>query len=101
MVIFGHPIAALAATVTNADLAGKNIGWRDGKTTFGKNGSFYSARFLGGAWTLKDDQLVVKGTHGGFTATIVKRNGTLHVVGYLTGHGATPTPYGTWGKYCK
>jgi hypothetical protein len=51
--------------------------------------------------TLKDDQLVVKGTHGGFTAAIIKRNGTFHVVGYLAGNGATPTPYGTWGKYCK
>ena len=101
IVLFGRPIAALAATVANADLAGKKICWRDGKTTFGKDGSFYSTRFGPGRWTLKDNQLVVRGTNGGFTATIIKRNGTFHVVGYLAGTGATPTAYGTWGKYCK
>ena len=101
IVLSGHPMAALAATVTNADLAGKKICWRDGKTTFEKDGSFYSTRFVRGAWTLKDGQLVVRGANGGFTATIIKRNGTFHVVGYLAGNVASPTPYGTWRKYCK
>jgi hypothetical protein len=104
IILFDRPIAALAQPVTKYDLAGKRICWKDGRTTFGKDGSFYSTRFGHGTWSLADDQLVVRGTNGGFTATITKRKGTFHAVGYLTGHGLagrSEAPFGTWGKYCK
>jgi hypothetical protein len=81
--LFGQPIAARAEPVTKSDLAGKKICWRDGRTTFDKDGSIDSTRFAHGTWSLTGDQLVVRGTNGGFTATITKRKGTFHAVGYL------------------
>jgi hypothetical protein len=72
IVLFGYPITALAEPVTKSDLAGKNICWRDGRTTFGKEGSFYSTRFAHGTWSLTGDRLVVTRTKGGFVATITK-----------------------------
>jgi hypothetical protein len=104
IILFGHPRAALAESVTKSDLAGKNICWRDGRTTFGQDGSIDSTRFAHGTWSLTGDQLVVRGTNGGFIATITKRKGTFHAVGYVVGQGLAgqgETPFGTWGKYCK
>ena len=94
-----YSAAALAAPVTKADLAGKKICWNDGITTFGKDGSFHSTRFSDGTWSLTGDQLVMRGTHAGFTATITKQNGTFHVVGHVAGNPGEL--YGTRGKYCK
>ncbi|HEY3622489.1 MAG TPA: hypothetical protein VGL12_08865 [Roseiarcus sp.] len=94
-----YSAAALAEPVTKADLAGKKICWNDGITTFGKDGSFHSTRFSDGTWSLTGDQLVMRGTHAGFTATITKRNKTFHVFGHVAGNDAEP--YGTRGKYCK
>ena len=52
---------------------------------------------MNGAWRLIGDKLLVTAANGGFTATIIKRKGTVHVVGYATGHEPS---FGTWGKYC-
>jgi hypothetical protein len=94
-----YSAAAFAKPVTKADLVSKKICWNDGITTFGSDGSFDSTRFAHGTWSLAGDRLVVRGTDGGFTATITKRNGTFRVVGYVAGNPAEL--YGTWGKYCK
>jgi hypothetical protein len=97
--VVAYPPASFAEPVTKADLAGKKICWNDGITTFGKDGSFDSSRYAHGTWSLTGDRLVVRGTEGGFTATIIKQNGTFHVVGYVAGNPAEP--HGTPGKYFK
>src|SRR5579871_3280664 len=97
LVLFSHLGVALADQATKSDLAGKKICWTDGQTTFGNDGSFHSTRYMNGAWRLMGHKLLVTAANGGFTATIIKRKGTFHVVGYATGHEPS---FGTWGKYC-
>ena len=96
--VVAYAAVALAGPVTKTDLAGKKICWTNGRTTFGKDGSFYSTRYAGGTWSLIDGKLMVRTTNGGFTATIIKRKGIFQAIGDASGHEA---PFGTWGKYCE
>jgi hypothetical protein len=93
-----YAAAALAGPATKADLAGKKICRTHGRTTFGKDGSFYSTRYADGTWSLINGKLMVRTTNGGFTATIIKRQGIFQAIGYASGNEA---PFGTWGKYCE
>ena len=96
-----YAVAALAGSVTKADLTGKKICWSDGGSpTYGKNGA-YDENILGhGTWRLAGDRLTVVASHGQYTGTITKENETFHISGHLTfyrhGMGLEAS-----GKYCE
>jgi hypothetical protein len=100
IIAFGHPIAALAAPVTKADLAGKKICWSDGGTpTYAKNGAYDEPTFGHGAWKLKGGKLSVVTNNGNYTGTITKENDTFHISGHMMVGGSTKD-IDSSGKYC-
>jgi hypothetical protein len=99
LVIGGTLVAhsALADPVTRADLAGKKICWSDGGTpTYGKNGVYDEKGFGHGNWKLAGDRITVVAGHGEYTGTMIKENGTFHLVGKINGNDLDAT-----GKYCN
>ena len=78
IVLSGHPMAALAATVTNADLAGKKICWNNGAiATYGKDGSFSCSKCGHGTWRLDGDTLTENAARGAAVWKITKDGGTF------------------------
>jgi hypothetical protein len=72
-------VAAIAATVTDADLRGKKICWNTGFTSsYNKDGSFDSNRIGHGTWRLAGDQLVVSASNGAGSNTITKDRNIFH-----------------------
>ena len=95
--VLAYSAAALAGSVTNADLAGKKICWSDGSATYGKDGSFDSNGCGHGTWRLVGDRVEIRSSTCAFDFTISKDNGAFHGVGY----GGAGGNYDAWGKYCK
>jgi hypothetical protein len=77
------PIAALAGSVTKADLAGKKICWSDGWATYGKMArSTRRDAAHGGTWSMAGDRVKVRGEQCQFDFSISKENGSFHALGY-------------------
>jgi hypothetical protein len=89
-------MAALAASVSNADLEGKKICWSDGGTpTYGRNGVYDEPGFGHGTWELTGGRLTVVASNGEYSGTITKVNGSFHISGRINAQVLDAS-----GKYC-
>jgi hypothetical protein len=95
-VAFNLSTAALAGSVTDADLRGKTICWSRGASiTSGTDGFFYSTKIGKGTWRLDGDRLIGVGVRGEYVWTISKERGAFHL------RGVTEANAESWGKYSK
>jgi hypothetical protein len=92
-------VAAIAATVTDADLRGKKICWNTGfSSSYGKDGSFAGSTIGHGTWRLNGDLLTVSAEHGSGANTITKDGGTFHLARRGSRSGKDIE---SWGSYCN
>jgi hypothetical protein len=94
-VVFGPFNAALASSVTNADIARKTICWSNGAiSAFHKDGTYDCNRCGHGTWRLEGDTLTENGDAGPVVWKITKVGRTLH-------ESLQTAPYEVHWTYCK